>query len=434
METPSLTLHSFPKAIIHIDADAFFASCEQSLNPKLKGKPVITGQERGIAASMSYEAKKQGVTRGMTLSEIKRTCPDVIILPSDYETYSLLSKKFFNIVRRYTPDVEEYSIDECFADITGLRRPLHRSYPQIVDCIRNDLERELGVTFSLGLGPNKVVAKIASKWKKPFGLTVIPGNRIHLYLERLPVGDVWGIGTQTTAYLQKQGIRTALDLARKGEAWVKRKLTKPHYELWQELNGNMVYALETKEKQDYQSISKIKTFRPPSKDRAFIFAQLSRNIENACIKARRYHLAPKAVAILLRTQQFHHRGTEIMLSCPTAIPNDIINLVKVPFDQIYKEGLIYRATSIVLMKLEEDPIAQVDLFQDRVQIERQRRLFEGIDLIDKKFGKHTVYLGSSFLAHRSQRNDLSSKRRNNLFKGENLRKHVGLPLLIGEVR
>ncbi len=120
MESTPLTLHSFPKAIVHIDADAFFAACEQSLNPKLKGKPVITGQERGIAASMSYEAKARGVTRGMTLREVKRICPDAIILPSDYETYSLLSKRLFSIVKRYTPDVEEYSIDECFADITGL--------------------------------------------------------------------------------------------------------------------------------------------------------------------------------------------------------------------------------------------------------------------------------------------------------------------------
>ena len=117
-------LGSYPRAIVHIDGDAFFASCEQASNPKLKGKPVVTGKERGIAASMSYEAKARGVTRGMRLSDIKRVCPDVVLLPSDYETYSLLSTRFFAIVRRFTPDVEEYSIDEVFADVTGLRRPL----------------------------------------------------------------------------------------------------------------------------------------------------------------------------------------------------------------------------------------------------------------------------------------------------------------------
>src|SRR5262244_4310167 len=126
-DTP-LTLHSFPRAVLHIDGDAFFASCEQARDPQLQGKPVITGKERGIAASMSYEAKARGVKRGMRLAEIKRLCPDAIILPSDYETYSLLSKNFFAIVRRYTPDVEESGIDECFCDVTGLRRVFRMSY------------------------------------------------------------------------------------------------------------------------------------------------------------------------------------------------------------------------------------------------------------------------------------------------------------------
>jgi len=126
-----LTLHSFPRAILHIDGDAFFASCEQARDPQLQGKPVITGKERGIAASMSYEAKARGVTRGMRLFEIKRLCPDAVILPSDYETYSLLSQRLFAIVRRYTPEVEEYGIDESFSDLTGLRRPLRMSYEEM---------------------------------------------------------------------------------------------------------------------------------------------------------------------------------------------------------------------------------------------------------------------------------------------------------------
>src|SRR5215475_12993556 len=168
---PPLALHAFPRAILHIDGDAFFASCEQSRRPKLQGRPVVTGKERGIAASGTYEAKARGVTRGMRIADIRKVCPEAVILPSDYETYSLLSKRFFAIVRRYTPDVEEYSIDECFADITGLRRPLRMSYLKIAERIKRDLDAELGFTFSVGLAPNKVVAKIASKWQKPSGLT-----------------------------------------------------------------------------------------------------------------------------------------------------------------------------------------------------------------------------------------------------------------------
>src|SRR5256714_15567665 len=226
MAGPPLTLRSYPRAMLHIDGDAFFASCEQARAPELRGRPVVTGKERGIAASMSYEAKAKGVTRGMRIFEIKQLCPEAVILPSDYETYSLLSERMFAIVRRYTPDVEEYSIDECFADVTGLRRPLRMSYLQIAARIKKDLDTELGFTFSVGLAPNKVVAKIASKWAKPSGLTAIPGRDLHRYLVKLPVQNVWGIGPNTTALLQKHGIQTALQFAQRPEAWVKKHLSK----------------------------------------------------------------------------------------------------------------------------------------------------------------------------------------------------------------
>src|SRR5262245_45025516 len=109
MDTQPLMLGSYPRAIVHIDGDAFFASCEQARDPKLKSRPVVTGKERGIAASMSYEVKSRGVVREMRISDIKWVCPEVVLLPSDYETYSLLSQRFYAIVRRFTPDVEEYS-------------------------------------------------------------------------------------------------------------------------------------------------------------------------------------------------------------------------------------------------------------------------------------------------------------------------------------
>jgi DNA polymerase-4/DNA polymerase V len=224
MDSQPLMLGSYPRAILHIDGDAFFASCEQANNPELKGKPVVTGKERGIAASMSYEAKARGVVRGMPIQDIKKVCPEVIYLPSDYETYSLLSTRFFDIVRRYTSDVEEYSIDECFADITGYKRAYRASYKQIAERIKHDLDTSLGFTFSVGLAPSKVLAKVGSKWAKPSGLTAIAGYQIQDYLKDLPVEKVWGIGPNTAAFLSKQRISTALEFARMPEAWVKANL------------------------------------------------------------------------------------------------------------------------------------------------------------------------------------------------------------------
>ena len=186
--------------------------------------------------------------------------------------------------------------------------------------IKADLEQDLGITFSLGLAPTKVVAKIASKWHKPAGCTIIAGKQLHEYLDQVAIGNVWGIGEQTTAYLARFGIATALDFARKNEHWVRAKLTKPHVAIWHELRGVSVIPLEIGEKHDYQSISKTKTFTPPTAEREMLLAQLSKNIENACIKARRHKLAARRVFFLLRTQEFRHAGYELVLSRPTNIP------------------------------------------------------------------------------------------------------------------
>jgi nucleotidyltransferase/DNA polymerase involved in DNA repair len=434
---PPLTLASFPRAIVHIDGDAFFASCEQSRRPKLQGRPVVTGKERGIAASMSYEAKARGVTRGMRLAEVRKVCPEAVILPSDYETYSLLSKRFFAIVRRYTPDVEEYSVDECFADLTGLRRPLHMSYLQIAERIKHDLDTELGFTFSIGLAPNKVVAKITSKWQKPSGLTAIPGRELHRYLAQLPVEHVWGIGHQTTALLHKHGVKTALHFARQPEAWVKQHFPKPFYQIWQELNGAYVSELVTGEHETYHTIQKVKTFTPPSGNRDVVFAQLAKNIENACIKLRKYQLATERVLIFLRSQDFHDTGLEMDLSGPTSFPNDILRVVSPAFDNLWAPGTLYRATGVMLCKLSEAYYGQLDLFGEVIRLLRLSNLYESVDTLREKYGKHTVFLGASFLAHSHAQHDGERghlpERQRQLLPGETARKRLGIPMFLGEV-
>lgn len=434
METESpLTLRSFPRAILHIDGDAFFASCEVAKNPRLKGKPVITGLERGIASALTYEAKARGVKRGMRISEIRCICPDAVFLPSDYETYSLYSTRMFNIVRRYTPTVEEYSIDECFAELTGLRRPNRMSYGEMAQGIKHDLDGELGITFSVGLAPTKVLAKIASKWQKPSGLTVIPGNRAHLFLKDLPVGKVWGIGGQTEAYLTSKGVRTALQFACKDETWIRKYFTKPHWEIWQEMRGESVLNLETEEKHNYASISKTKTFTPPSRNRDYVFAQLSKNIENACIKARRHGLAARCAVIYLKTQNFKGEGMECSLSSATSIPSDIIQAIRLAFERIFKPGQEYRATGVILTKLVEDRIRQPDLFGESLRIEKMQSLYGQIDAIAKKFGKHAVVLGSSLPTfikpqHEGERSTPAGEGRPKI-QGETKRKHLAIPFL-----
>ncbi len=429
-------LHSLPRAILHIDGDSFFASCEVAKNPSLRGKPVITGKERGIVSACTYEAKARGVKRGVSLREALKACPDAIILPSDYETYSLFSHRMYEIVRRYTPAVEEYSIDECFADLTGLRRVHHMPYPKIAEAMQRDLERELGMTFSIGVSATKVLAKIGSKWKKPAGLTIIPLRDAEQYLAKTPCINLWGIGSNTAAYLEKFGIRTALQLARKDEEWVRANLSKPYVEIWREINGEVVYELDTTGRKSYQSIQKTKTFTPPSRDLQFVFSQLSKNVENACIKARRWNLATREIFFFLKTQDFRYHGYEIKLSHATSVPQDILKVVSEYFPKVFRQRTEYRATGITLMKLHDAGSAQLDLFGSVLKSEGLKKVYESVDNISRRYGKHAVFLGSSFDAMRfgaylGDRGDTPERTRT-LFKGETSRRRLGIPSL-GEV-
>jgi len=460
---------SFPRAILHIDGDSFFASCEVAKNPQLRGKPVITGKERGIVSACTYEAKARGVKRGMRLFEVRKICPDAVILPSDYETYSLFSERMYKIVRRYTPDVEEYSIDECFADLTPTLKNGMASHQQnsdcgcnrnflrqakkmtatqedaifstgqagmLAQCIQQTLECELGMTFSIGLSATKTLAKVGSKWNKPHGLTMIPLSEAPRFLAALSVGEIWGIGPNTSAYLNKYGIKTAFDFANKSEEWVRGQLSKPYIEVWYELNGVIKNELDTKGRRTYQSISKTKTFTPPSSDAAFIYAQLSKNVENACIKARRWKLATPEIFFFLKTQEFKYHGCEIKLPHPTATPQDMLREIATYYPKMFQKGVPYRATGITLLKLTDSAAAQLDLFGSVQKSEGLKLVFDSVDAISAKYGKHAVFLGSSFEAmrfgsHLGERGD-EAARVSNLFKGETSRRRLAIPFL-GEV-
>ena len=433
MNDQPLTLRSWPSAILHMDADAFFASCEQAINPKLKGKPVITGKERGIVAAASYEAKARGIKRGMRLFEVKKVCPDAVLIPSDYETYSLFSVRMFEILRRFSPDVEEYSIDEAFADLTGLRRTFHGSYEMIAGQIQETVKRELGITVSIGVSLSKGLAKIGSKHNKPQGLTVIPGRDIHLYLDKLPVESVWGIGSNTTAFLKKFGITSALEFAGKDENFIKKHLSRPYQDIWNELNGKSDCPVVTESKNSYQSISKTKTFTPPSTDEKFVFAQLSKNLENACIKARRHKLSAARLIIFLRKKDFRDIGVELKLNRPTAYPAELFEPLRQGFNRVYQSGLPYRLTGVVLSGLMPENRVQFSLFDDTARIDKMAKIYHTVDELSARFGKHTVQHAASLptklqIQHEGQRGDTPA-RRTELFSGENSRQRIGLPLL-----
>jgi DNA polymerase-4/DNA polymerase V len=423
---------SFPTAIALVDGVSFFAACEQAINPALRGRPVVTGKERNIVAAASVEAKARGITRGVALWDAKKLCPDLVVLPSDYETYSLIAKRLYDIIRSYTPAVEEYSIDEAFADLTGLRR-LHRcSYEDMCRQLQREIEAKLGVAVRVGLAPTKTLAKVAGEIHQPDRFGVINGRHIEDALHRFPVADVWGIGPATAALLAKHRITTAGQFIAASRDYLATFLTKPQLETWQELRGEPAIPFMTEPKEAYHSISKVKTFTPASNDRDYVFSQLLKNVENACTKARRYEQAATKCVVFLRQHDFRSLGVEATLLRPTAYPNELVPIVRRLFEQLFTPTMRYRSTGVILGDLVAASPTQRSLFEPANIIDKTRRLYAAVDMLRGKYGKHVVHHGASLAAqhtqHLSARGDVPRRKRL-LLKGETKRRRLPLPLL-----
>lgn len=426
-----ITLSSYPTAIAHIDCDAFFTSCEAARDPKLKGRAVATGKERGIVSCPSYEAKAAGVKRGMRLSEARAICPALVILPSDYELYSIYSHRVFDIVRRFTPEVEEYSIDEVFCDLAGLRRLYRSSYPAIAGMIKDAIQKELGITVSAGVSLTKMLAKLASKEHKPDGFTAVPGYRLHEFLKDMPLERVCGFGPNSVALLKKYGVKTVLEYIRKPEEFAAKLLGKIGVELWRELRGVRVYGIVTERKETYLSISKTKTFSPHSGDREIVKAQLFRNMESAFIKLRRHHLSARNIAAYLRAIDYSHRGAEARLTRHSSATLDFTGVLGEIFDRIFEAGVVYRATGVILSDIISGGPAQGDLFDDPVCVENIRKISVAVDEVNLQYGKHTLHLASSNIVNKkgSHPRNCLAWRKTNLLKGETARRRLRIPLL-----
>lgn len=392
MKNDPITIRRWPRAILHVDANSFFASVEQAVNPELRGKPVVTGAERGIVTAASIEAKAFGINRGMRLSEVTERCPQCILVQSDFENYGLYSRHIFDIVRRYTPDVEEYSIDEAFADLTGVRRLHHAGYDTIARQMQQAIHTEVGIPVSVGVSLSKSLAKLCSKFRKPRGFTCVPGYLIHELLVRTPIEKIWGVGPNTAALLHKQGIRTALDFVRRPLYFVEGLLGKVGTELWQELRGDCIYAVNAEPKQTYASIQRTRTFTPPSPDRDHVFAHLLQNLEGALAKARRFHLATDSLSAYTKRQDFRISAIDLKLSHPTSSPLDVAGILKQEFGKIFRPGQLYRATGITLHRLTPSTGTQFSLFEDPARLLKTESAARAMDDISRHLGRRSIFL------------------------------------------
>jgi DNA polymerase-4 len=202
------------RRIVHIDMDAFFASIEQRDRPDLRGRPVAVGgspDSRGVVAAASYEARRHGVRSALPMSRAVRLCPDLVVVPADFAKYRRVSREILAILRDVTPLVEPLSLDEAYLDVTqnAWGEPLGMN---VAKRLKAAIREATGLTASAGVAPNKFLAKIASGWRKPDGLTVVAPERIESFLQRLPVDALWGVGPVTAERLRARGIQRVVDI------------------------------------------------------------------------------------------------------------------------------------------------------------------------------------------------------------------------------
>ena len=214
------------------------------------------------------------------------------------------------------------------------------------------------------------------------------------------------------------------------EGWAGKLLGKVGREIWHELRGNTVYPLVTEAQAPKATIIKSKTFTPPSADRAFVYAQLVRNVEGAFARARHHRVRPRLVGVVLRRQDFQHDGLEATLSRPTAVMLEVLPLIRELFDRVYAEGVDYRATLVALGALDNDSGEQFDLFDDRVRIDTLQRAEAAVDAVNEQFGRYTVRSAASLplIAKPDMiRDEPPARRTTELFAGETAKRRLGIP-------
>ncbi|HEY8391875.1 MAG TPA: DNA polymerase IV [Capillibacterium sp.] len=377
------------RKIIHLDMDAFFAAIEQLDHPEYRGKPVIVGgspNARGVVSTCSYEARKYGVRSAMPLREAARLCPHGIFLPGRMKRYQEVSLAIREILYEYTPLVEPLSCDEAFLDVTGSERlfgPAERIAREIVDRIASELQ----LSASVGVAPNKFLAKIGSDLRKPKGFVVIREEEVLSFLAPLPIGRLWGVGPKTTAQLSKMGVKTIGDLQRLSLASLRANLGDLGITLYQLARGIDDRPVETGE--TVKSIGHETTFQVDTADREYLTETLWRLCEQVARRLRRHELVGKVITVKIRDLDFKTITRRATLYQPTDFEEVIFQTARRLAEENDWGGKPLRLIGVSVSGLTGRESAQEPLFTAPAE-QDLRRLHQTLDRIKDRFGESAI--------------------------------------------
>ena len=378
------------RSIIHIDMDAFFASVEQMDNPQLKGKPIVVGgqpQERGVVAAASYQARKFGIHSAMPTYKAIKLCPQLVICPVRMSRYSELSRQINKIFYDFCPQIEPISLDEAFLDVTGSLK-LFKSAENIGQQIKQRIKTEIGLTASVGIAPNKFLAKLASDIEKPDGFVIITEQNKQQTLDPLPVNRIWGIGKKTAQTLNNRGIKTIKQLRTLATKYLKPIFGNCTDDIIALANGiddrAVIPARQAK------SVSAEQTFATDILEKDTLLKVLHSQVEEVSCRLREMSFEGKTITLKFRYRDFKTITRSASFDSYTNTTQTLwTHATKVFNDWHCSQGSLIRLLGFGVSNLRQKGTGQQMLFESPKDI-KQEKIDTVFDKIRDKYGRDKI--------------------------------------------
>jgi DNA polymerase IV len=386
------------RSILHVDMDAFYASVEQLDHPEYKGKPVIVGADpkggsgRGVVAACSYEARKFGVRSALPISRAWKLCREGVYVRPRMDRYIEVSKQVMEVFRRYTDLVEPLSIDEAFLDITGSVKLLGPA-EQIASAIKKEIKERTGLNASVGLAPNKFLAKIASDLKKPNAFVVVRESEIDTFLHDLPISRLWGVGPKTEQRLREIGFKTIGDVADASRESLVRSLGSLGEHLFQLSHGKDDREVEPN--WEPKSVGTETTFGEDTADRELLLATILELADHVGVRLRKDGYRARKVTLKLRYSDFETHTKQQSLKKAIVTGGEIAEVARGLFASfpMKKKIRLIGVSAGDLLGHEGEP-QQLQLFEPA---SNKEKLSKTVDELKEKFGTDVVRRGSQLL-------------------------------------
>ncbi len=383
------------KVIFHIDLNAFFASCEMAENPALKHVPLGIGpsNDRGILTTANYEARKYGVTSAMPLSEAKRLCPGLKVLPTNFELYKKYSHFFFEYLKTYTDLLEPASIDEGYLDMTDALRGKHPY--DVAKTMQDDLKNTYDLPVSIGIAPNKFLAKMASDMHKPMGITILRKRDVKEKLWPLPIEDLHGIGKKTVPNLKLMGIETIGDLA------TFEKLKKLRNFLGNQTDGFLAKIhgddkseVDPSRQETHQSIGNSKTFEGYLHEYQEMIDALKRLSERVVERIKDQGLAAKTIAVQVRNDNYENHSKHFSFQYHTDHFYEIFEAVEHLFEDLFENRSVH-LLGVSASNLEEKSqlFKQLTIFEAQGELTKDENIENVLKSINENYDKPLLKRG-----------------------------------------